>query len=110
MAIKSISDILTSGNHTVAVRMPNHQLALELIKATGIPLAGTSANISRGVDPTDASIVEKQIGHNIDMILDGGVCPMQGASTILDLTSTPPHLIRQGVLSSEKISKVVELN
>lgn len=107
---KSISDILTSGNHTVAVRMPNHQLALELIKATGIPLAGTSANISRGVDPTDASIVEKQIGHNIDMILDGGVCPMQGASTILDLTSTPPNLIRQGVLSSEKISKVVELN
>ena len=107
---KSISDILTSGNDTVAVRMPNHRLALELIKLTGIPLAGTSANISQGVDPTDASIVEKQIGHNIDMILDGGVCPMQGASTILDVTSTHPNLIRQGVLSSEKISKVVELN
>ena len=106
---KSISDILTSGNHTVAVRMPNHRLALELIKSVGIPLAGTSANIFGGVDPTDASIVEKQMGHNIDMILDGGACPMQGASTILDVTSIPPNLIRQGVLSLEEISKVVEL-
>jgi len=106
---ESISDILTSDNHTVAVRMPNHQLALALIRAVGSPLTGTSANTFGGTDPTEASIVEKQIGHSIDMILDGGACPMQGASTILDVTSTPPSLIRQGVLSFEEIWKVVEL-
>jgi L-threonylcarbamoyladenylate synthase len=101
-----ISDVLTAGNHTVAVRMPNHQLALDLIKNVGSPLTGTSANSYGGTDPTHAYIVKEQIGSRVDMILDGGICPMQGASTILDVSSQPPKLIRQGVLSYEELRRV----
>jgi L-threonylcarbamoyladenylate synthase len=103
---QEISDIISGGGRTVAIRMPNHPIALELIRSVGVPITGTSANISGGQNPSAASDVELSLGRSVDLILDGGKCGESGASTILDLTFEHPKLVRLGVLSLEEIHSV----
>ena len=102
----SVSPAVTAGKETVAVRVPNHPLALKLIEATGAPLTGTSANKSGDSDPITATEVHRQLGEGVDLILDDGPCPLEGASTIVDVTSDTPRIVRDGVISASLLAQV----
>jgi L-threonylcarbamoyladenylate synthase len=90
---------------TVAVRMPLHQLTLELLKDTG-PMAVSSANISGSPAAVTADEAEEQLGDSVAVILDGGPVTGGVASTIVDVTGVMPRLLRAGVISVEKLAAV----
>ena len=90
---------------TVAVRMPLHQVALELLQETG-PLAVSSANRSGTPSATTAAEAEDQLGESVSIYLDGGPCASPLASTIVDLTGPAPRLLRLGVISIERLREV----
>lgn len=94
-----LPDEVTAGQKTIAVRIPNHPVCLELITQVGRPLAVTSANISGLPTPTTAQAVAQQLASRIPLVLDGGPSPGTLASTIIDLSTTPPRLLRQGRLN-----------
>ena len=102
-----VPDIVTSGNTTVAVRMPDHQVALELIEQSGTPIAAPSANKFGHLSPTDAQHVVKSLGDKVDVILDGGKCNVGVESTIIELHDNEIHLLRPGGLSKEEIEKEI---
>jgi L-threonylcarbamoyladenylate synthase len=102
----SVSSLVTAGKATVAVRVPNHPLALKLIKATGAPLTGTSANRSGESDPVTAEEVRQQLGKEVDVILDEGACPLEGASTIVDVTLDTPRVVREGAIPTSLLAQV----
>ena len=102
----SISSLVTAGKGTVAVRVPNHPLALKLTQATGAPLTGTSANRSGESNPVTAEEVRQQLGEEVDVILDDGACPLEGASTIVDLTLDTPSIVRDGVIPFSLLAQV----
>ena len=102
-----VPDIVTSGLDTVAVRMPSHPVAKELITETGRPIAAPSANPFGYISPTTAEHVIEQIGGEVDLILDGGNCPIGVESTVLDLTGDEVTLLRPGGLSLEEIESMV---
>lgn len=102
-----VPDIVTSGLDSVAVRMPSHPVALELIKAAQTPIAAPSANLFGCLSPTLAAHVEKQLGEKIDLILDGGPCSIGVESTVLSLVGDQPMLLRPGGLPLEEIEKVI---
>ena len=93
---------------TVAVRMPLHELALELLKQTG-PLAVSSANRSGAPPATSAADAEAQLGEAVAVYLDGGPCSGDVPSTIVDLTGAVPKLLRRGVISIARLREVVTL-
>ena len=80
---KIVPDLVTSGLDTVAVRMPNHPVALKLIRASKTPIAAPSANPFSYLSPTRAKHVVEQLGDKVDMILDGGLCAVGVESTVL---------------------------
>ncbi len=102
-----VPDIVTSGNSTVAVRMPNHEVALELIEQSGTPIAAPSANKFGHLSPTDAQHVVKSLGDKVDIILDGGKCTVGVESTIIELNGNEIFLLRPGGLSKEAIEKEI---
>ncbi len=87
----------------MTVRMPNHHIALELIKASGVPVAAPSANRSQSISPTTARHVFESLGSKVNMILDGGHCKVGVESTIIDLTTSDVVLLRAGGLAKEDI-------
>jgi L-threonylcarbamoyladenylate synthase len=93
---------------TVAVRMPLHEIALELLKETG-PLAVSSANRSGLPAATTAAAAEEQLGSAVAVYLDGGPCARDVPSTIVDLTGAVPRLLRAGAISVERLRQVVTL-
>lgn len=93
---------------TVAVRMPLHQVALELLKKTG-PLAVSSANVSGQPPATTADEAVAQLGDSVSVYLDAGPCPGDVPSTIVDLTGSVPRLLRRGVISVDRLQEVVPL-
>jgi tRNA threonylcarbamoyl adenosine modification protein (Sua5/YciO/YrdC/YwlC family) len=93
---------------TVAVRMPLHELTLELLKQTG-PLAVSSANRSGAPPATTAADAEAQLGEAVAVYLDGGPCSGDVPSTIVDLTGAVPKLLRRGVISIARLREVVTL-
>lgn len=97
----------TGGMDTVAVRMPNHPIALGLIKKSGCMLAAPSANLSGKPSPTEASHVFFDLAGRIPMILDGGMVGIGIESTILDLTEEPPMILRPGYITKEMIEDVL---
>ncbi len=100
-----VPDIVTAGNPTVAVRMPDHKVALELIEKCGVPIAAPSANDFGRLSPTTAQHVAKQLGGKIDMILDGGRCSVGVESTIIKIDDGGVYLLRPGGLPVEYIEK-----
>ncbi|WRQ72955.1 MAG: L-threonylcarbamoyladenylate synthase [Methanosarcinales archaeon Met12] len=104
---KVVPDIVTAGLSTVAIRMPAHPVALNLIKKAEVPIAAPSANPFGYLSPTTAEHVKEQIGEKVDMILDGGKCPIGVESTVIDLTEAEPILLRPGGLSLEEIEAVI---
>jgi len=91
---------------TVAVRMPMHELAVELLKETG-PLAVSSANLSGQPAARTADEAQKMLGDAVEIYLDGGASGQGEASTIVDLTGSIPRLLRAGAISEDKIRSVV---
>ncbi len=94
-----LPDAVTAGQNTVAVRLPDHPVCLDLVIQVGRPLAVTSANLSGYPNPTTAQEVVEQLGARLPLILDGGPVPTTQASTIIDLSLSPPRLLRQGPIS-----------
>jgi L-threonylcarbamoyladenylate synthase len=93
---------------TVAVRMPLHPLALELLKETG-PLAVSSANRTGSPSAVTAADAEEQLGDVVSVYLDGGPCPGDVPSTIVDLTGGMPRLLRAGAVSVGRLREVAAL-
>ncbi len=102
-----VPELVTAGNPTVAVRMPDHKVALELIKQSGTPIAAPSANRFGHLSPTDAQHVVKQLKNKVDVILNGGQCSVGVESTILEITDDTIYLLRHGGLILEEIESVV---
>lgn len=102
---EKVPEIVTSGNPTVAVRMPDHRVALSLIEKAGIPIAAPSANIFGQLSPTTAAHVEASLKDKIDMILDGGGCRVGLESTILQVEESKFTLLRPGGVPVEKIEE-----
>ena len=102
-----VPELVTSGNPTVAVRMPNHPVALELIRKSGTPIAAPSANRFGQLSPTDAQHVVKQLKNRVDVILNGGHCEVGVESTILEIQDNKIFLLRPGGLALEDIEAVV---
>jgi L-threonylcarbamoyladenylate synthase len=82
-------------------------MALALIRELGEPVAATSANRSGGISPTSAEHVRAALGNDLDLIIDGGSCPVGIESTLLDLTATPPAIVRVGAVATEAIQSVI---
>jgi len=97
----------TGGLNTVAVRMPKHQVALELIKKSGCMIAAPSANTSGRPSPTEGKHVKEDLNGRIDMILDGGPVGIGIESTIIDLTEEVPMVLRPGYITPAMLSKVI---
>lgn len=95
----ALPDDVTGGQDSVAIRIPDHYLCLDLLIRVGRPLAVTSANLSGSPTPTTAQGVADQLGEGLPLVLDGGPSPTDQPSTIIDLRHDPPRLLRQGVLS-----------
>ncbi|MFQ6091681.1 MAG: L-threonylcarbamoyladenylate synthase [bacterium] len=106
-ASRSVPEIVRAGLPTVAVRMPSHPVALALIRGAGRPIAAPSANPFGYLSPTCAEHVREQIGAQLDLILDGGRCPVGLESTVIDLTQADPVLLRPGGLPLEQIEEVI---
>ena len=98
-------DLVCSGLPNIAVRMPNHSLALRLIKAAGVPIAAPSANRFKCISPTTAQHVQESLGDKVDMILDGGPCKIGVETTIIDLTTPHMVMLRAGGLSKEELEE-----
>ena len=102
-----ISKIATAGKKTVAVRIPKHRVARNLLGILKFPLAAPSANISSKLSPTSAEDVFEEFGNKIKFILDGGPCKIGLESTIIDLTGKP-SILRPGSITVKKIQKILK--
>jgi L-threonylcarbamoyladenylate synthase len=102
-----IALLATAGLDTVAIRAPAHPMAQALIRAAGRPIAAPSANRSGAVSPTLAEHVAQSLGDRVKLILDGGRCAVGLESTVLDLTTPTPTLLRPGGATREAIEAVV---
>ena len=104
---KTIPDIITAGKDTVAVRVPNHPITLELLKKLPFPLAAPSANPFGSISPTKPTHVENYFRNSIKMVLDGGSCANGIESTIIGFENEDPVIYRLGALALEEIEAVV---
>lgn len=102
-----LSLLVSAGLDTVGVRMPDHSIAQGLIAAAGRPLAAPSANRSGTISPTTAEHVRRSLGDRVDMILDGGACPVGLESTIVKIGDDGVTLLRPGGISRDEIELVV---
>jgi L-threonylcarbamoyladenylate synthase len=105
---RKIPDNVTAGGETVGVRWPSHPFIQEVIRACDFPLAAPSANLSNQISPTNAGHVARQLDGRIPLIVDGGQSQVGLESTVLDLTVTPPRLLRPGMIHEEALMAVTE--
>jgi L-threonylcarbamoyladenylate synthase len=103
----TIALLTTAGLDSVAIRAPAHPMALELMRAAGCPIAAPSANRSGAISPTRAEHVAESLGARVSLILDGGPCAVGVESTVLDLTTERPILLRPGGATREAIEAVI---
>jgi L-threonylcarbamoyladenylate synthase len=104
---KLVPSVTTAGLDTVAIRMPKHKVALELIKQSRRPIAAPSANLAGKPSPTTASHVYEDLNGRIDAIIDGGDTNIGVESTVLDLSVDPPMLLRPGGTPFEALKNVL---
>jgi L-threonylcarbamoyladenylate synthase len=102
-----LSLLVSAGGDTVALRAPAHPVAQALLAATVLPVAAPSANPAGRVSPTTADHVAAGLGARIDLIVDGGPCPIGVESTVLDVTGTPPRLLRPGGITRRALEAVI---
>ena len=102
-----VPDLVTAGLPTVAIRMPAHPVAHALIRESGVPIAAPSANPFGYVSPTCAQHVLDGLGDRVDLILDGGPCPIGLESTIVSMGGAWPELLRPGSITLAEIQDVI---
>jgi L-threonylcarbamoyladenylate synthase len=102
-----IPPLVTAGGATVGVRWPDHPFIQAVIRACGFPLAAPSANRSNELSPTTAGHVRKSLGARIPLIVDGGPARVGLESSVLDLVSSPPRLLRPGMISAAALRAVI---
>jgi L-threonylcarbamoyladenylate synthase len=102
-----VSDAVTGGRDTVGIRVPAHPLTTELLERFGNGVAAPSANRFGHVSPTTAEHVRRDLGGDVDVILDGGACPVGVESTIVDCTVEPPQVLRPGAITTEQIESLL---
>lgn len=102
-----VPDRVTAGGKTVAIRIPENEIARALIEKSGVPVAAPSANISGKPSPTRASHVVEDLSEKVSYIIDGGACRVGLESTVIDLTVTPPVILRPGGVSHEELSALL---
>ncbi len=89
----------------MAVRMPDHPAPIQLINGLGGPITGTSANISGGADPSTLAELSDQLGNSVAHIFNEGPAPKGTASTVVDITSGEPKLLREGAIPFEQVAQ-----
>ncbi len=104
---KAIPDIVTGGAPTVGVRIPDHPVALALLEELGLPIIATSANVSGRSAPRSAGCAIRGFGYMVAVVLDAGESPIGVASTVVDVSVTPPRILREGAISPEAIREVL---
>jgi L-threonylcarbamoyladenylate synthase len=104
---KIVPDIVTAGLDTVAIRMPKHRVAMALIRKSGVPIAAPSANLAGKPSPTCAEHVIQDLNEKIDVIIDAGRAQIGVESTVLDLTTKTPTLLRPGGKTLEDLESVI---
>jgi L-threonylcarbamoyladenylate synthase len=102
-----VPDVVTAGLDAVAVRVPAHPVALALLRAAAVPVAAPSANRSTELSPTTAAHVRKSLGDRVDLVLDGGPTTVGIESTVIDLTSKRPAVLRPGRIGADELAKLV---
>ena len=100
---QNVCDEITGRRETVAIRCPNHSITAELLKRLDDAIVAPSANRFGKVSPTSAQHVAADLGHDVEIILDGGDCMVGLESTIVDCTTNPPQLLRAGAITVERI-------
>jgi L-threonylcarbamoyladenylate synthase len=104
---EGVPDIVTGGQDTVGLRVPNHPVALELLRAFGGGVAAPSANRFGRISPTTAEHVRQELGERVPLILEGGACQVGLESTILDLSRDVPVILRPGAIGVDDIARVI---
>ncbi len=102
-----LSDLVSAGLPTVAVRVPSHKTARALIQACGFPIAAPSANKSGSLSPTTPAHVVQSLGDSVDLILADGACAVGLESTVIDCTGDAPYILRPGGITAEDLSEVL---
>jgi L-threonylcarbamoyladenylate synthase len=100
-----LSELVSAGLNTAAIRAPAHSVARALIDAAGLPIAAPSANRAGSVSPTAASHVAEDLGARVDLVLDGGRCPVGIESTVIGFNGSEAVLLRPGAITRETIEK-----
>jgi L-threonylcarbamoyladenylate synthase len=100
-----VSPLLTSGTGKIGLRLSSHPVATALTKSLGVPISGTSANISGKAACRSADEVSRMFDNRIDLILDAGMTLGKAGSTVLDVTVHPPRLLREGMIQQELLEK-----
>jgi L-threonylcarbamoyladenylate synthase len=103
-----VKDIITGGGDTVAIRVPDHPVPRALIKGSGMPIIGTSANLSGQPALLTEADVRQKLGDMVDLIIDGVPPPFGKESTVVDVTGEMPVILRIGALPREEIEKVIQ--
>ena len=103
---EKIPDAVTAGGETVGVRWPSHPFMQAVIRECGFPLAAPSANLSNQISPTNAEHVRAQLAGKISLIVDGGQSQVGIESTVLDLSVSPPRVLRPGMIHVEALASV----
>ncbi len=104
---KIVPDFVTGGKSSVGIRFPANDVAFSLIKLSDCPIAAPSANLSGKNPPKSAQEVFDNLSGRVEIILDGGQCQFGISSTIIDLTTSEPKILRHGAIPAEKILEVI---
>jgi len=107
-AANNVSPLLTAGSGKIGLRVSSHPGAQEIVQKLKRPLTATSANLSGAPECISAADVSSQLGDKIDAIIDLGNTPSTKGSTIIDVTTTPPAILREGAISRKIIEKYVD--
>lgn len=102
-----VSSLVAAGGSTVALRVPNHPVPRALIRAVGVPIVGTSANTHGMPPPVMAQLAVFDLGDRVDMVLDGGRTPGGRESTVVDVTTESPKVLREGAIAAREIQGAI---
>jgi L-threonylcarbamoyladenylate synthase len=106
---RKVKDLITAGGDTVAFRIPDHPVPRTLIKGSGTPVIGTSANVSGQPNPLTYEEVCRQIGDKVDLVIDGGPVPGGKESTVVDVTGAVAIILRLGAISKAQLEEVARI-
>ena len=103
---KSVPDTITAGGKTVAIRIPAHPVPVALVQGLGMPIVGTSANLSGKPSALTAGDVYSQFGDRVDLVIDGGRYRGSRESTVIDITGEVPVILREGAILERELRQV----